>query len=79
MKKREALVQARLMKKWTQEMAAKELNLKSAKTLSHWETGRTKNPPMKGMLQAEKKYGIPKEVLFPDVFGAELSNQKGGL
>ena len=69
MAKRIALITARLEKGWSQEETAKKLGLNSPKTYSHWETGRTKNPPPKGMVAAEKVFGRPKEELFPDVFG----------
>ncbi|MBW2084412.1 MAG: helix-turn-helix transcriptional regulator [Deltaproteobacteria bacterium] len=46
-------------------------------TYSHWEVGRT-TPPIKKMLFLEKLFGVPKEVLFPDVFNSEIEfNFKG--
>ena len=69
MAKRIALKMARLERGWTQEETAERLGLNSSKTYGHWETGQTKNPPVKGMVACEKLFGRPKEELFPDVFG----------
>jgi transcriptional regulator with XRE-family HTH domain len=67
MEKRTALIIARLHKGLEQNKAAELMGV-AQQTYSHWERGRT-TPPARKMVELEKILGVPKEKLFPDVFG----------
>ena len=62
-----------------QEDVAKECGV-SQKTISHWECARV-TPPVKKMVVLERLYGVPKEILFDDVFNSfnELNCAKNEL
>jgi transcriptional regulator with XRE-family HTH domain len=72
--KRVSLIMARLKKGYEQTEVANNMEV-TQQTYSGWETGRA-TPSAKKMAKLEKVLGVPKEKLFPDVFGDDPDDQK---
>lgn len=66
MRKRIALISARGSKSQTE--LAQLCNVKQ-QTYSHWEVGRA-TPSVEKMILLERLLGVPKEILFSDVFNS---------